>query len=197
MPSIKNTDDGYRTVQQGRISTSARSGTTTEDRFSSTSFSMEMGYPDSREISREFSIVASVVDEAQLEAEFVERMKSRIVEAVEIRPSITGDEEGTRSRNSYRHIDNNRGVSNSHSGSNSNSSDQEVVNVESAPEGDGNDIDASPGEETQTPSPTHLVRIKQRKQTIQGIVACTGIFLVIAILVVVLVLVFRASRSSK
>eukprot|EP00533_Pseudo-nitzschia_delicatissima_P005675 CAMPEP_0116083782 /NCGR_PEP_ID=MMETSP0327-20121206/3459_1 /TAXON_ID=44447 /ORGANISM="Pseudo-nitzschia delicatissima, Strain B596" /LENGTH=416 /DNA_ID=CAMNT_0003574697 /DNA_START=37 /DNA_END=1291 /DNA_ORIENTATION=- len=162
MSSVTNTDDGYRTVQQGRISTSARSGTTTEDRFSSTSFSMEMGYPD----SREFSIVASVVDEAQLEAEFAERMKSRIVEAVEVRPSITGDEEALRSSNSYSYTHNNRGVSNSHSGSNSNSnsSDQEVVNLESAPEGDGNDIEASPGEETQTPSPRDLVRINNGKK---------------------------------
>mmetsp|Transcript_6425 Transcript_6425/g.15908 ORF Transcript_6425/g.15908 Transcript_6425/m.15908 type:complete len:432 (+) Transcript_6425:309-1604(+) len=53
-----------------------------EDRISSTSFSMADFAG-----SRGSSVLAEVVDEAQLEAEFNERMKSRIVEAIEIRPS--------------------------------------------------------------------------------------------------------------
>jgi len=180
--SATSTDDGYRNVQQGRISTSARSGTTTEDRFSSASFSMEMGYPESREISKEFSIVAYSVDEAQLEAEFEERMKSRIVEAVEIRPS---DDEGPLSSNSQ-----------SGSSANDSSSDHQDYQQESALQVDRNDIEGAPVESS-PPSPRDRVRLTQRKRTILGIVGWTSFFVIVTILVVVLVVFFRASRSSS
>ncbi len=180
--SATSTDDGYRNVQQGRISTSAMSGGTTEDRISSASFSMEMGYPESAEISREFSIVAYSVDEAQLEAEFEERMKSRIVEAVEVRPS---DDDGPRN-------------SNSQSGSSDNdySRHNENHQPESALEVDRNDVEGSPQESSPT-SPRDRVRLRQRKQTIRGIVGWTAFFLIVSILIVVLVIFFRTSRSSR
>ena len=200
--SSTDTDEANNNAQQGRISTSARismsgrSGTSTEDRFSSTSFSMDMGYPGSRE-SREFSIVANVVDEAQLEAEFAERMKSRIVEAVEIRPSLTGDEENPRISNTYSYTNNriSNAHSNSHSGSGIHESSSNHENS-SHHDSDGNDEEEPQREKKPRPS-RDLIHCMQQKRTIRCVASWTGFFVAIIILVVVLVVFLRVSRSDR
>ena len=94
-------EENNNNAQKGTKMDTKRSLTTTEGRMSSTSFSIEM-LPGSREISKEFSLVANVVDEAQLETEFIERMKKRMVEAVEIRSSHTEDEENPQTSSNSR-----------------------------------------------------------------------------------------------
>lgn len=175
---------------------------TTEGRFSSTSFSLEV-MPDSREISQEFNVVADVVDEAQLEAEFERRLKSRIVEAVEIRPTHTTDEENPHNNdhnsytnNSYSNFGRNRTLASSSSKASSRNggSCRDESSESQTPEWNASGGSA---EEAETPTPQELAKLRQRRRTIRCIVSWTGFLLVSGILIAVLVVFLRFSELTK
>ncbi len=172
-----------------RFSLSERSRTITEGRHSSsTSYSMGIRNHDSRELTGEVSIVGSVVDETQLEAESVDRIKSRIDEAVEDRPFIGGDEENPQAINTE---------SCTHSQSNSDDGDflHETSNsiYESASHAK---IQGSDTQETMRAkaTPSKLsggVHVTRKNQKISCFIAWTGLLVLISSLVVLVVFVLR------
>lgn len=157
----------------GRISTSAR--------ISSTEFSINFADLSSRDTS----IVAEVVDEAQIEAEFEERVRSRMVEAVEIR--LTNADEENPPNNTSK---NNKTSSSVHSSSQSHrSNNSSHHNI--APDGDGQSgtQEQAPGKKAATAR--DLARLRQRSRTIRCIVAWICFFVVSAIFIVLLVVFLR------
>jgi len=191
--SMNHDEENNNNSQRGK-----RSSSTTDGRISSTSFSMEMQLPGSREISKEFSLVANVIDEAQLETEFIERMKKRMVEAVEIRPSHTEDEEDPHTTiNSSSSKSNNNSNSRSSSSNNGESSSHR----ESTPNGDGNDgggtasgIGDASGNKMTT---SEKARLREKKRMKRCVCAWIGFVMAIAVLAAVLVLFLKFSKVSQ
>jgi hypothetical protein len=184
--SMDPDEENNNNAQKGTKMDTKRSLTTTEGRMSSTSFSIEM-LPGSREISKEFSLVANVVDEAQLETEFIERMKKRMVEAVEIRSSHTEDEENPQTSSNSRSNSSNNGESSSHR--------------ESTPDGDGNDGSGSASGTEEAPKKNmtsrEKARLRKRKRLKRCVCAWVGFFMACAVLAAVLVLFLKFSKLSQ
>jgi cobalamin biosynthesis Mg chelatase CobN len=163
-----------------------RSSSTTDGRISSSSFSMEMLLGGSREISKEFSLVANVIDETQLEAEFTERMKKRMVEAVEIRPSHTDDEENPQTTSS------NSSCSNSNSHINNSNNGENSIQRESV-SASGTVGEASGKKMTSR----EKARLREKKRRKRCVCAWIGFFMAIAVLAAVLVLFLKFSKMSQ
>jgi len=131
--------------------------------------------------SGDLSLVASVVDEAALEAEFEMRIKSRMVEAVEIVPaSNNSNEEYSRIyhttnssiRNKLRNIYNSRST---------------ITKT---------DHDDESGSRT-NPTFRELARQKQKSETIRYIVAWVPFVIVAAVLVALLVVISRSGKPIR
>ena len=161
---------------------------------------MEMQLPGSREISKEFSLVANVIDEAQLEAEFTERMKKRMVEAVEIRPSHTEDEENPHTTSNSSSSKSNHN-SNSNSRSSISNNGESSNHRESTPNGDGNDGGGSASETWEASgnkmTTSEKARLREKKRMKRCVCAWIGFVMAIAVLAAVLVLFLKFSKVSQ
>ena len=157
-----------------------------EDRISSTSFSAADFAG-----SRGSSVFAEVVDEAQLEAEFNERLKSRIVEAVEIRPSRCSDGDGDGDGDGDDDVQIPTSFAAKRNSHNTNGS----RNGSRAGSKSGGSYGSKQSERRRKRA-EELARLKKQRRLIRCVIVCTTTALVLGLLITMLLLLLRYKRDA-